>query len=394
MTSAVPASDAFDFALGGEPGRALHARLAALRRLGPVVPVRFAGQPAWLITRHAALAEAFRDGAGFPPGRAYAQTTEPAVGRSFISMEGDEHRVYRALATPAFRPRAVAAYEGGALAALAHELLDALAGEAAPDLVAGFAQRLPLVAISRLLGVAREAEARFQEWARGLLAFPFDPGTAQRCSAEFTAYLLPLLAERRRHPRDDVLSELLQAEIEGKRLGDEDVLSHLRLLFPTGAETTAGAIGNLLYALLGEPGHWQRLCERPADRPAAIEELLRWESPVAIVPRVSASRPVVLAGVEIPADSRVLFCIAAANRDPQRYPEPDRFDPLRQPRELLSFGPGPRQCPGMHLARVELRVALDVLCERFPRLRLLDAAASQPAGTVLRSPAELRVATR
>jgi cytochrome P450 len=191
-----------------------------------------------------------------------------------------------------------------------------------------------------------------------------------------------------------VISELLQAEFEGHRLGDEDVLSHVRLLFPTGAETTAGAIGSLLFALLSEPGAWQRMRLHPEDRPSAIEELLRWENPVAITPRVSASEPVELAGVPIPADSPVLFCIAAAHRDPQVFPEPDRFDLDRRPENLLSFGPGPRQCPGMHLARKELRVALDVLCERFPDLRMLDAQASQPVGTVLRSPAELRVSTR
>jgi cytochrome P450 len=356
-----------------------------------VVEVRFTGKPAWLITRHASLARAFRDAEQFPAGRAYALTTEPAVGRSFISMDGDEHRITRALATPAFRPRAVASYEDAALTAIAHELIDELARAAEPDLMARFVRRLPLVAISRLLGLPRDGEERFQTWARGLLAFPFDPDEARRCSAEFTEQLLPLLAERRRRPQDDVISELLQAELEGRRLNDEEVLSHVRLLFPTGAETTAGAIGNLLYALLSEPARWRRICAEPALRAAAIEELLRWENPVAIVPRVSAQRPARLDGALIPADSPVLFCIAAANRDPARFPDPDRFELERRPQEHLSFGPGPRQCPGLHLARVELRVALDALCARLPGMRLLDAAAAQPSGTVLRAPLALRV---
>lgn len=394
MSSESPDPADFDFGCGGEAGGALHRRLAALRARAPVVEVRFTGRPAWLITRHASLARAFRDNEQFPPGRAYALTTEPAVGRSFISMDGDEHRIYRTLTTPAFRPRAVASYENAELAAIAHELIDELAREAEPDLMAGFARRLPLVAISRLLGLPRDGEQRFQAWASGLLAFPFDPDEARRCSSEFTAHLLPLLALRRRRPQDDVISELLQAELEGRRLNDEEVLSHVRLLFPTGAETTAGAIGNLLYALLSEPGRWRRVCAEPSLRAAAIEELLRWENPVAIVPRVSAGRPARLDGALIPADSPVLFCIAAANRDPARFPEPDRFELERRPEAHLSFGPGPRQCPGLHLARVELRVALDALCARFPQLQLLDAAASQPCGTVLRAPLAMRVASR
>lgn len=389
-TSTDPA--AFDFALGGEAGDAYHQRLAALRRRAPIVPVRFTGRAAWLITRHAALARAFRDEASFPPGRAYAQTTEPAVGRSFISMDGEEHHVYRALATPAFRPRAVADYQDRKLVAMAHGWLDALETEREPDLVAGFARRFPLGAIRSLLGLADDDDERFQEWAQGLLDFPFDPPRARRASEQFTAHLLPLLAERRRHPRGDVLSELIAARYRDRSLDDEEILSHLRLLFPTGAETTAGAIGNLLYALLSEPERWRRVCAEPALRAAAIEECLRWENPVAIVPRVSASAPIDFEGVRIPADSPVLFCIAAANRDPAVFADPDRYDLARRPEAHLSFGPGPRQCPGLHLARVELRVALDALCARLPGMRLLDADAARPQGSVLRSPPALRVA--
>jgi cytochrome P450 len=136
--------------------------------------------------------------------------------------------------------------------------------------------------------------------------------------------------------------------------------------------------------------------ENPSLRPAAVDEVLRWESPVAIVPRVASASPVEYAGVKIPADATVLFGLAAANRDPSAYPDPDSFILGRDmgPSPLLSFGPGLRTCPGMHLARKELAVALDVLCERLPDMRLLDAAEAQPTGTVLRGPASLRVALR
>jgi len=388
------AAGRFDFAAGGFPGEELHAVLAGLRAQGPVVPVRFAGKPALAIVRHAALAAAFRDEQRFPAGAAYARSTEPTIGRSFISMDGDEHRVYRALATPAFRPRAVAAYDDGALAALAHELADAFAHDDEVDLMPRFAQRFPLILICRLLGIPRGDEERFQEWAIGLLSYPFDPERARRASAEFTDYLLPVIEDHRRRPRADVISELLAAEVDGRRLGDEEVLSHVRLLFPTGAETSASGIGSLIYALLAHPGLWDRVRERTGDRAVAVEELLRWENPVVVVPRVSASTPIEFEGVAIPPGSTVLFCIAAANRDPAICEYAARFDLDRSERALLSFGPGPRMCPGMHLARKEMRIALGVLCERFPRMQLVDPLGARPAGTVLRAPPALRVALR
>jgi len=384
----------FDFASGGMPGEALHALLAELRAEGSVVPVRFTGGAAWMITRHRALATAFRDNERFPPGPAYARTTEPAVGRSFISMDGDEHRVYRTLATPAFRPRAVAAYDDAAMAALAHELVDGFEHEAEVDLVPRFAQRFPLLLICRLLGIPRDAEERFQDWALGLLSFPYDPERARRAALEFTAYLQPILAERRRAPRSDVISELLAAEVEGRRLADEEVLSHVRLLFPTGAETTASGIGSLVFALLANAGLWERVRLRPEERAWAVEELLRWENPVVSVPRVSASAPIEFEGACIDPETPVLFCIAAAHRDPEVFRDPARYDLDRRATELLAFGPGPRQCPGMHLARKEMRIALGVLCERLPRARLLDPEGSRPAGTVLRTAPSLRVALR
>lgn len=392
VTDAQSTRDTFDFAAGGLPGEELHTLLGALRAEGAVVPVRFTGEPAWAIVTHRALAAAFRDNERFPPGPAYARSTEPAVGRSFISMDGDEHRVYRLLATPAFRPRAVAAYDDRALVQLAHELCDAFADETEVDLVPRFAQLFPLRLICRLLGLPRDDEERFQQWALGLLAFPFDPEGARRASAEFTAYLLPVIEAHRHQPHADVISELLAAEVDGHRLSDEEVLSHVRLLFPTGADTSASGIGSLVYALLAQPGLWERVRTRAQDRAAAVEELLRWENPVVVTPRVSAGVPVEFAGVRLPPWSTVLFCIAAANRDPAAFADPARFDIDRHPKHLLSFGPGPRMCPGMHLARKEMRIAIGVLCERFPRMRLLDPEGARPTGTVLRMPAALRVA--
>lgn len=380
-----------DFAAGGLPGQTYHDAIDGLREEGPVIRVEFGGEPAWLITRHAELAQAYLDGERFPPGAAYRRTTEPAVGRSFISMDEPEHRIYRKLATPTFRPVAVARADRAPMVRLAHELVDEIGDTDEIDLVAQFAQRFPLAAICQALGIPRDAESDFQRWALALLSFPFDPEGAKRGAEEFTAYLEPLVRDRRRAPRDDVISQLVEAEVEGRKLDDEDVLSHIRLLFPTGAETTTSAIGNLLYALLTHEGAWQRVVEDATAREPAVEELLRWESPVGITPRVSPDNPIEYGGVDIPPNAWVLFSPAAANRDPRVYAEPHRFDPTRPSERLLSFGPGLRQCPGMHLARKELEITLDVLCERFPSLRLLDPEASRPIGTVLRGPEALVV---
>jgi len=389
------AADAdFDFARERPRGEELHRLLARLRARGPVARVRFGGQPAWIVLRHAELARAFRDGRRFPPGAAYRATTEPVVGRSFISMDGEEHRVFRRLATPAFHSAAVARLEETGLGELANELVGQLAGSAEVDLVAAFTHRLPIRMISRLLGLPRGDEERFAGWAVGLLSFPFDPELARRSSREFTEYLLPLVAERRRRPQSDVISELVLAEVEGRRLTDEDVLSHVRLLFPTGAETTYSALGNLLFALLSAPERWNRVVVEPELRHWAVEETLRWENPVAVVPRVAAPEPVEFCEEAIAPGAPVLFCIAAAHRDARVFPDPDRFDLDRRPTGLLSFGPGLRTCPGMHLARKEMRVALDALAESFPGMHLLDVDAAVPTGAVLRAPERLPVALR
>ncbi|MBS0581231.1 MAG: cytochrome P450 [Proteobacteria bacterium] len=382
-----------DFAVDLYPGGQLHRALAALRRHNPVSAVRFAGRPAFLISGHRELAEAFRDNARFPPADAYRITIEPVQGVTFQTMEDEQHRLYRNLATPAFRSRAVSAMEEEGLARIAHELIDRLGGVRRADLAAAFTHRVAFLVISRMLGIPARGEEMFRDWAVGFLEFPRDPERSRRCAAQITDYLLPIIAERRERPREDVISALILADADGHRLTDEEILAHIRLLFSAGASTTTDALGNLLFALLSERSRWQQLQEQPQLRENAIEELLRWETPVAVLPRLSAPHPVEFGGVQIPPATFCLFAIAAANRDPAVFAEPDRFDLRRDTKKkLLSFGPGPRLCPGLHLARRQLRVALDVLMERLPGLQLLEPEAAQPRGAILRGPAQLSVA--
>lgn len=380
-----------DFAAEQMPGPRLHRTLRRFREQHPLSPARFAGMPAFVISGHAELAQAFRDNQRFPPANAYRLTFEPVVGVTFQTMEDEAHRVYRRLATPAFRSRAVERMEVEGLAQLAHGLIDAMPGDGC-DLARYFTHRYSFLVISRMLGIPFDREEEFREWARGFLEFRRNEQYARKCARQITDYLVPILGQRRRQPRDDVISGLILADADGHRLDDDEILANIRLLFAAGASTTTDAIGNLLYVLLSEPGAWATLRAESALRANAIEELLRWESPVAVLPRVSATAPIEFAGVEIPPNTFCLFAMAGANRDPKVYVDADRFDLGRNSdNKLLSFGPGPRLCPGMHLARKQMAVALDVLIERLPRLRLVDPAAALPIGTVLRGPAALPV---
>ncbi len=383
--------ESVDFGFDEMPGRELHDVLRAHREQGPVEATRFLGLPAFVITGYAPLLDAFKDGERFPPHRMYQVGFEGAIGRSFISMEDPDHRVYRKLATPAFRSRAVESFAREGLADLAHELADGLEERAELDLVADFVARFPYLVITRLLGLPRDREEEFHHWALALLRFRDDPARAAKAGAELTSFLAPVVEARRREPRNDVISELGQAEVDGRGLDDEEIYSHVRLLLPTGGETTHGSLGNLLSALLTHEGSWEALGREPARIPGAVNEALRWETPVAVLPRMSRGEPVVFRGVEIPPDSWVLFGIAGANRDPEVYDEPDRFDIDRRPTDVLTFGRGVKSCPGMHLARKNLTVALEVLLERLPALELLDREAAVPRRTVLRSPDALRV---
>jgi cytochrome P450 len=380
-----------DFFEADLPGPALHELLRAARRAPGLARSRLRGLPAYLVVRFADVKAFLADDRRFPGGTTYVHQVEPVVGRTFISMDGDEHRLHRQLATPAFRSSAVARFVEHALIPLAHELVDRFAARGAADLVAELTDVLPYVAISRKLGLPVESERRQRALARALLTYPADPAGALAASAELTRVIDPALAARRQSPGDDVLSRLLAAEVDGRRLGDEDIVSHVRLLFAVGATTTADAMSSLFWTLLTQPGLLERARREPAVRPGIVHELLRWEPPVAALPRfaVGGGR---LGGEEVPPGSVVLAGLAAANRDPDVFDEPDRFLPERDQKEILTFGFGSKYCPGVNLARRQLLAALDVVLERLPELRIAGPAA--PSGSILRSVKSLPVVWR
>ena len=321
----------------------------------------------------------------------YDQIMGPVMGRTLLELEGAEHRASRALVSPSFRTALLERWRSELVEVVVHELIDRFAPRGRAELAREFTFAFPVQVIARIMGLPREDYLRFQRLSIELLnvVYDWDRGTA--ASASLKAYLAEILADRRRNPQDDLISTLAESEIDGARLTDDEIFAFLLLILPAGVETTYRASGNLLVALLTEPPLLDAL---RADRDllrGAFEEALRWEPPITTVVR-RAVRDCELGGVAIPAGTNVSVSVSAANRDPTRYPDPDRFDPTRRNIAHLTFGGGPHLCLGMHLARMEGTVAIDALLDRLPDLRL-DPSAPAPnvVGVAFRSPASLPV---
>ena len=286
-----------------------------------------------------------------------------------IYMERAAHDPLRALLSRAFTPRRVEALEGP-IRATVRELLDGL-GERA-DLMHDFALLLPNRVIASLIGIPPERREAFLEHTEALIEVgPRGKHDIAKPAAGIYAEYAKLLAERRAEPRDDLMSALLAAEIEGKRLGDDALLGFCFLLVVGGSDTTTNLIGNALTLLAKHTDQRALLRDDPARIPNALEEVLRFESPTQSQPR----RPVhevSLHGQTIPRDCRLLILLGAANLDEREFPDAARFDVSRRMKRHLAFGHGIHHCLGSALARLEARVALEEILERHPDYALLE----------------------
>jgi cytochrome P450 len=321
----------------------------------------------------------------------YSQVMGPVMGRTLLELEGADHRASRALVSPSFRAALLDRWRTEPVELVVNELIDIIAPRGRAELARDFTFAFPVQVIARIMGLPREDYPRFQRLSIELLNVVYDWDCGIAASMTLKAYFSEILAERRRHPQDDLITMLSQSEIDGTRLTDDEIFAFLLLILPAGVETTYRASGNLLVALLTDPDQLDAL---QADRTmlhGAFEEALRWEPPITTVVRL-ATRDCELGGVAIPAGTHVSVSVAAANRDPARYPDPDRFDPTRKNIAHLTFGGGPHLCLGMHLARMEAAVAINALLDRLPDLRL-DPHAPPPhvTGMAFRSPATLPV---
>ncbi|MFI9595728.1 cytochrome P450 [Nonomuraea sp. NPDC052265] len=304
-----------------------------------------------------------------------------------LSLEGfitqidpPEHGKLRKLVSSAFTRKVVADLEPR-IAALTHELLDAAEGRDRLELVTDLAYPLPVIVIAELLGVPSSDRALFRKWADGLfqrdakvsLAEPTEEQSAQVATTlqpwrEMTQYLAGHSAERRARPRADLLTKLVEAEVDGERLPDDQVVNFAMVLLLAGHITTTMLLGNTVVCLDAFPDQQDKVRADRSTVPAVIEESLRLFTPFAALGR-STTREVELGGVTIPADKMVMLWLGSANRDPRQFPDPDVFDADRDPNPHLAFGRGIHFCLGAPLARLEGRVALNILLDRVGVLR-------------------------
>ena len=387
MTGVLPLLPDVDFAYDALPQ--LHQVLDQLRPHGSVVPVIYHRQPAWLILGYEQLRQAFSDEEHFECARAYRIHSEPSMGKTIQTMSAEQHRINRALVSRPFFPRQIRALVEPLLASQARLLLDEIQGQELVDLVQAFARPYPFKIITRMLGIPIHDDAQCLSWALKIIDFPWDPEGALRAKAEFDDYLLPLIAERRQVPADDVISVLALSEIEGQQLDDEEILSFCRLLFPAGSDTTYKMLGSLLYAILETPGMKQLARGSDEQRHALVQEGLRWQPPTALLPRM-CSQDTQLGGVHIREGDWILFGITAANNDPEVFTNPREFDPGRNNKNL-AFGHGEHFCLGSHLARQELECAIKLLFQRFPEMALSSEHPVEITQAVLRGPKSLWV---
>ena len=388
MPAPAPLMPHIDFAYDELPN--LHDILEELRAYGPVVSVKNHGVPTWLILDHAELNRAFTDEVHFDPSDGYLAMTEIPMGRNLLALTGEEHRVTRAMVAPSFLPARTRSYVENLIEPVAHELLDRIEGQREVEFVEAFTRLFPFSVITRLLGIPVSDESLLLRWAVKLIDYPWDPQGSMEAKAGFDAYMEAIIEERRRQTGDDFVSMLIAAEFQGEKLDNERILSLFRLLFPAGSDTTYKAGGSLFACILADPSLRSLALKGEAERAAMVTEGLRWQPPTALLPRM-ASADVDFSGAQISKGDWILFGITAANSDPKIFQDPRRFDPFRDNRELISFGRGRHFCVGMHLARRELEVALRVVLERFPDIRLSHGKDVEFVSAVLRGPRELWV---
>jgi cytochrome P450 len=348
------------------------------------------GAQAFTVYSHDAVAKVLRDATAFSSS-IVANIVGPVMGRTVLEMDGQEHRSHRALVSLAFRQKMLARWERDLVAVVANDLVDKFVDDGRAELVRQLTFDFPVQVIARILGLPQGDYPMFQRWSIELLSVIVNWDRGIAASEALRAYFAEVLGERRLKPEDDLITDLSTAEIEGDRLSDDEIFAFLRLLLPAGIETTYRSFGNLLYALLNHPAQLSAVRTDPSLIPQAVEEGLRWEPPILFLIR-QAARDTELDGVVIPKGADLNLCVGAANRDPARYAEPDRFDIFRDPHQHLTFGFGPHMCLGMHLARMETRVALAAVVDRLPGLRL-DPDVDPPfvQGAAMRSPPALHV---
>lgn len=343
----------------------------------------------WVTTRYEDIAQILRDkrfGKDYAGNmkRRYGENAldEPAIAslaRTMLVLDPPDHTRLRGLVTKAFTARRVEEMRPR-IAAIVDQLIDRVADRGAMDVIWDFAHRLPVIVICDMLGIPEEDREQFldQSKVNGRLIDPVpltreEMDAANASGVAVGAYFDSLFERRRREPRDDLTTQLVQAEEAGDRLSTEELRANVGLLFAAGHETTANLIGNGLLALQRNPAQWAALKADASLIPNAMDELLRYDSSVQMTGRV-ALEPVEVGGIKLDKGSSVVCFLGAANRDPAIYADPDKLDVRRQNIRPLSFGGGIHHCLGAQLAKIEAHEAFAGLARRLPSLQITELA--------------------
>ncbi len=347
-------------------------------------PVRLMPDGSYFLSRHADLEAVYKDTTTFSSDKKVEFKPKYGDGylfqhhtTSLVFNDPPLHTRVRKIMAGALTPRAITSMEGPVVA-LVDELLDAMEHKTQPDLIEDFAAAIPVEVIGNMLDVPRAEREPLRAWSLAILG-ALEPviddeqfKAGEDAVRDFKAYLETLVERRRRNPGDpdkDVLTRLIEGEAEGGRLSEHELLQNVIFILNAGHETTTNLIGNGLHALLDWAGEKERLIAQPELIRTAVEEFLRFESSNQLGNRITTS-PTEIGEVAMPAGTRITLCIGGANRDPQRFPEPDVLDVGRQPNRHLAFASGAHQCVGMNVARLEGRVAISRFLARYPNYRI------------------------
>jgi len=336
-----------------------------------------------------AVNRVFRDGKVFNS-HIYDSTIGLFIGPTILAMEGKTHWEHRNLVSAAFKSKSLLRWEPEIVRPVVNALIDEFIDAGEADLVKDFTLEFPTRVISKLLGLPEEDLPWFRKRAVELISYTVKFKRAFEASAALKDYFLQQIEQRRSNPTEDIIGDLVTAEIDGEKLSDEAIYSFLRLLLPAGLETTYRSSGNLLYLLLTHREQFQAVQGDHELISAAMEEGLRFETPLTTVQRY-VMEDTVVEGVELPAGSVIDVCIGSANRDERRWERSEEFDIFRKRLPHISFAAGEHTCMGLHLARMETRVAVECLVARLTDIRLVTDDKPHIFGQPFRSPTAIPV---
>jgi cytochrome P450 len=364
-----------------------------LRQLQEEDPVHWSDSiGGWVLTRYDDILTTFKDTAHYsnegrlaravehlaPESRSKFKTFEEHYRtKGLLHSDPPDHTRLRALVTKAFTPRMVEAMQPR-IRAVTNELLDSVLSDRQMDVIRDLAVTLPITVLSEIMGIPGPNKMLLKSWADALLAFQGvnNPSeqilqSAQQTLVEIRQYLAQLIREKRKKPGNDLISQLTLAESEGDKLSEAELINTSITLLVAGHETSTSLIGNGLYALLHHEDQWRLLQSDNSLLPSAIEEILRYESPVSRQPRLMKS-DIALAGKTLCRGQMVFQMLNAANRDPIYFPNPDKFDIRRKKNRHIAFGMGIHFCVGALLARTEANIVFRLILDRFPNIHLVD----------------------